>query len=570
MTRTEDGWHELVTPEAHAGSQYKFRIDDRIDVPDPASRYQPEDVNGPSQVIDPTAFDWGDEHWNGHPWEEAAIYELHVGTFTPEGTFTAAQNRLDYLIDLGITAVELMPLSDFYGRRNWGYDGVLPYAPDSSYGNPENLKRFIEAAHQKGVMVFLDVVYNHFGPEGNYLREYSPQFFTDRHRTPWGEAINYDGPCSRPVREFVIHNALYWLEEYHFDGLRLDAVDRIIDDSSPHLLTELAERVRHEFGNERFVHLVLENDDNAAHFLRRNGNGKPCWYNAQWDDDIHHAYHVLAAGETDGYYADYARQPIRVLGRCLAEGFAYQGEPSPYRDGKLRGEPSTTLPPTAFVAFLQNHDQIGNRAFGDRLLQIAPREAIRAATEILLLAPSPPLLFMGEEFGASSPFLFFCDFQAELGAAVREGRRNEFSRFARFSSPESREQIPDPNSEQTFLRSKLDWASLNQKESSEWSDLYKKLLQLRRLMVVPLVPNLLPANANFRVIGDRGLRVEWNASDGKRLVLFANLGSQIVAVEPLNDATVIYASDSLEKEEGPKLTAPQQLPPWSVAWFVIA
>ncbi len=318
------------------GSCYRFRIDGGLRVSDPASRYNPADVHGPSQVIDPCEFDWEDEGWRGRPWSEAVIYELHVGTFTLAGTFAGVKDRLDYLVDLGVTAIELMPVADFPGARNWGYDGVLPFAPESSYGHPEELKDLVQTAHQKGLMVFLDVVYNHFGPEGNYLHIYTPQFFSKRHSTPWGAAINFDGPGSRVVRDFFIHNALYWLTEYHFDGLRLDAVHAILDGSDPDILLELAEAVHRGPGKERHLHLVLENDQNAAHYFDRG-------YRAQWNDDIHHALHVLLTGETDGYYQDYADRPVGYIGRCLTEGFAYQGEPSSYRGGVPRGELSRDL-----------------------------------------------------------------------------------------------------------------------------------------------------------------------------------------------------------------------------------
>src|SRR6185437_10073721 len=420
LIKHDGGWFEFIASAVPAGTRYMFQIDDGQAVPDPASRFQPEDVHGPSEVVDPSAFEWQDDDWAGMDWNEAVIYELHVGTFTPEGTFGGVESKLDYLRDLGVTAIELMPLSDFPGKRNWGYDGVLSYAPDSSYGSPEDLKRLVQAAHSKRLMIFLDVVYNHFGPDGNYLRLYAPEFFTDRHCTPWGEGINFDGPQSRVVRDYFIHNALYWLEEYHFDGLRFDAVHAIADDSKPDILTELAEAVRTRFEGKRKVHLILENEANAAKYLERNRNLRPKLYDAQWDDDIHHALHVLLTGEADGYYSDYAKNPITQLGRCLAEGFAFQNEPSQYRNGARRGEPSKHLPPGAFVSFLQNHDQIGNRAFGDRIAESAPAAKIKAAMEILLLAPQPPLLFMGEEFGARTPFLYFCDFHGDLAAAVTE------------------------------------------------------------------------------------------------------------------------------------------------------
>ncbi|MBY0396522.1 MAG: malto-oligosyltrehalose trehalohydrolase, partial [Thermoleophilia bacterium] len=396
-----------------------------------------------------------DAAWRGRPWHETVLYELHLGTFTPEGTFRAAIDKLDHLVDLGVTAVELMPVSDFPGRWNWGYDGVLPFAPDSAYGRPEDLKALVDAAHERGLMVFLDVVYNHFGPEGNYLGAYARSFFTDRHHTPWGEAINVDGPDSPVVRDFFIHNALYWIEEFHLDGLRFDAVHAIPDDSDKPFLEELAERVAALTGGRRHVHLVLENDDNAARFLERDGTG-PRWFTAQWNDDLHHALHAAASGEAGGYYADYAGDPAK-LARALAEGFAFPGDPSAYRAGEPRGEPSAHLPATAFVGFLQNHDQIGNRALGERITAIAPPEAVRAATAISLLGPQIPLLFMGEEWAAPQPFPFFADFGGDLADAVRDGRRAEFAGFPAFQDPASRDRIPDPAAEATVRSATLDW-----------------------------------------------------------------------------------------------------------------
>ncbi len=402
LLQKDDGWFELITDQAAPGTLYHFRVDGTRDVPDPASRFQPRDVHGPSEVIDPEAFDWQDGSWRGRPWNEAVIYELHVGAFTPAGTFAGVGEQLDHLVDLGITAVELMPVADFPGKRNWGYDGVLPFAPDSAYGRPEDLKYLVQSAHERGLMVLLDVVYNHFGPEGNYLKAYAPQFFTDRHCTPWGGGINFDGAESRAVRDFFIDNALYWLTEYHFDGLRLDAVHTIIDDSAPHILVELADTVRAALGPDRHVHLILENERNQARRLQRTERCQPETYTAQWDDDIHHTLHVLTTGERDGYYSDYAERPLDQLGRCLVSGFAYQGEPSPSRNGELRGEPTNGVPPGAFISFLQNHDQIGNRAFGERITKLADPSAIRAGLAVLLLAPLPPMLFMGEEFGADT------------------------------------------------------------------------------------------------------------------------------------------------------------------------
>ena len=403
-----EGWFAAEVSAA-AGARYAFLIGDGPAVPDPASRFQPEGPAGPSEVIDPRDFAWSDSGWRGRPWEEAVVYELHVGAFSAAGDFRGALARLDHLAELGVTAIELMPLAECAGRRNWGYDGVLLFAPAVRYGRPEQLKQLVQSAHQRGLMVLLDVVYNHFGPEENHIPRYAPDFFTERYRTPWGAAIDFEGPRSRTVRDFFVHNALYWLHEYHLDGLRLDAVHSIRDASEPDILREIAERVRGRFEGESHVHLILENDANAPGLLERRPDGRPRWFTAQWNDDLHHALHVLVTGERDGYYVDYADAPARHLGRALTEGFSYQGEASGFRGGARRGEPSAHLPPTAFVAFLQNHDQIGNRALGGRIDRLADAQAVRAATAVILLAPCVPLLFMGEEWAAEQPFPFFCD-----------------------------------------------------------------------------------------------------------------------------------------------------------------
>ncbi|MFZ0478766.1 MAG: malto-oligosyltrehalose trehalohydrolase [Terriglobales bacterium] len=568
LAKLDRGWFELITREASAGTLYRFQIDGDARVPDPASRFQPSDVRGPSEVIDPRSFEWNDNAWNddgwrGRPWEEAVIYELHVGAFTPEGTFRAVEQKLDYLGDLGVTAIELMPVADFPGKRNWGYDGVLPFAPDSFYGRPEDLKHLVQAAHEKGLMTFLDVVYNHFGPEGNYLRTYSPQFFTSRHHTPWGDAINFDGPDSRTVRDFFIHNALHWLEEYHFDGLRLDAVHAIADNSSPGILTELAETVRRTFAGRRHVHLILENADNTARYLHRNRQNVADLYNAQWNDDIHHALHVITTGETDGYYSDYARQPLRQLGRCLAEGFAYQGDYSEFHHAR-RGEPSCSLTPSAFVSFLQNHDQIGNRAFGERIAQLASPHALQAAMEILLLAPQPPLLFMGEEFAASSPFLFFCDFQGDLASAVTKGRRNEFAAFAKFNSPATREQIPDPNAEATFGQSKLDWTSLSREPHASRLEFYRELLSIRQRVIVPLINSIAAGGVNSCDDVTGALFIDWTLQDGSQLQLRANLGSESLTVPTAPLKYQLYRT----RREPAGASEKDSMPPFSIAWFL--
>jgi maltooligosyltrehalose trehalohydrolase len=517
---TRDGeWFGLTVAEARPGMRYQYIIDGGQAVPDPASRFQPQDVNGPSEIVAPDRFDWTDESWRGRPWREAVIYELHLGAFTRDGTYRATMGELERLRDLGITAVELMPLADFAGTRNWGYDGVLPFAPDSSYGRPEDLKALVCAAHRLGLMVFVDVVYNHFGPEGNYLSLYAPSFFAPR-ETGWGQSLDFGGVA----RRFFLENALYWLIEYHIDGLRFDAVHAIHDDVT-HFLDELAQTARHACG-DRHIHLVLENDKNEAHLLERD-RGSPRYYDAQWNDDFHHAMHVVLTGEADGYYADYVAAPVECLGRTLAQGFAYQGEHSTFRDTP-RGEPSTHLPPLAFVNFLQNHDQIGNRAFGERLITLVSREALKAAIAIQLLAPSPPLLFMGEEVGATTPFLFFCDFIGDLANAVRDGRRREFARFPAFASPDARERIPDPLAVETFLGSKL--APAIERPDREIASLYRQLLDLRRREIVPRLTGTQSCAARYRCEG-RGLSVEWDLPDGGRLMLAANLSA--IATEPL-------------------------------------
>ena len=563
MEKEEDGWFSLLTARAEPGALYRYRIDGDQRVPDPASRFQPRDVHGPSQVIEPEAWEWTDADWRGRPWEEAVIYELHVGSFTEIGTFAGVKQHLAELAELGITAIEFMPVADFPGRRNWGYDGVLPFAPDSRYGRPEDLKDLVQSAHARGIMVFLDVVYNHFGPEGNYLHLYAPQFFTDRHHTPWGAAINFDGEDSATVRDFFIHNALYWLEEYHLDGLRFDAVHAIIDDSQPDILQDIAKAVAHGPAASRRLHLVLENERNQTRYLERDFALCPHCYVAQWNDDIHHTLHVLTTGETGGYYEDYADAPVQQLGRCLAEGFAYQGEPSRYRHGAARGEPSRELPITAFVSFLQNHDQIGNRAMGERITRLASEEAIRSAMAILLLAPSPPLLFMGQEWGATQPFLFFCDFGPELAAAVTEGRRKEFARFPEFNDADARARIPDPNDEKTFAMSCLDLAASRTEAAQAWRRFHQEMLTLRAREIVPRLRGLRPGGTDFELLGAEALRVHWRLGDGSHLTLLANLGSKPVSgiAKPCGNLLTAVPAHRENRFSG-------QLPAWSVWWFL--
>jgi maltooligosyltrehalose trehalohydrolase len=550
------GWLEAFVPEAKAGSRYRYRIGGDLLVPDPASRHQPDDVHGASEVVDPAAYDWPDDDWRGRPWDEAVIYELHVGTFTAAGTFLAAIERLDALAEIGVTAIELMPVAEFPGARGWGYDGVLPFAPEASYGRPEDLKALIAAAHARGLMVLLDVVYNHFGPEGNYLHAYAKRFFTRRHHTPWGQALNYDGRRARPVREFAIANALYWLEEFHLDGLRLDAVHTIVDDSKPHLLAELATRARTAV-TDRPLHLVLENDDNAAWLLERDGLGRPLYYTAQWNDDFHHAFHTLLTDESGGYYRDYAGEPIAHLARCLAEGFAYQGQPSMHRGGAARGEASGGLPPAAFVSFLQNHDQIGNRALGERLDRLAPLHATHAAMAMMLLAPMPPMLFMGEEWGASTPFLYFCDFTGELARSVCEGRKHEFRNFPQFLGDKA-DAIPDPNAADTFAASKLDWSEPGRHPFARRLGHVRELLAIRRREVAPRLAGMRGGWGRCEVLGPRALKGSWRLGDGARLGVLANLSAAPLPGVVPPKGRLLYSTYG----------GIGALPAWGVDWYL--
>jgi maltooligosyltrehalose trehalohydrolase len=531
MGREEGGWFVLTTEAAAVGSRYRFVVDGMA-VPDPASRHQAEDVHGASEVIDPRSYEWRDAAWPGRKWEEIVLYELHTGSFSERGDFAGIAGRLDHLVELGVTAVELMPIADFPGRRNWGYDGVLLFAPDAHYGRPDCLKQLVDACHARGLAVFLDVVYNHFGPEGNYLHTYAPAFFTERHHTPWGAAIDFTVP---EVRRFYVENALYWLEEFNIDGLRFDAVHAILDDSPRSILVEIAETVRARFAGIRPVHLVLENDRNEAHLLQGG------LYTAQWNDDIHHALRVLTSGETGGYYADYAEHPLERLGRALAEGFAYQGDHSAYR-GEGRGEPSAHLPPTRFVSFIQNHDQVGNNAFGTRLAKLAAPDAIRVAAAVNLLSPHIPLLFMGEEWGAEQPFPFFCDFGPELAQKVREGRRREFAKFPAFRDPAARSRIPDPCAAETFASAVLDWKLLQRPPYRDWLRFYTHLLELRRREIVPLLAGIAGNAGRWRALGERALAVEWRLGDGSRLSLFANFGTESARLADPPRGRPIYAT----------------------------
>ena len=521
MTAVEEGWFELEAPY-RAGTRYQYRVhpqgDDAepLNVPDPASRFQPDDVHGASEVIAPADYAWQHPKWRGMPWEEAVLYELHVGAM---GGYRGVIDKLPEIKALGVTAIELMPLNDFPGARNWGYDGVLPFAPDAVYGRPEDLKALIDAAHGLGLMVFLDVVYNHFGPDGNYLHAYAESFFKAGTHTPWGPAIDFDRP---QVRDFFFENALYWLLEYRFDGLRLDAVHAIDNDG---WLRELSERVQSTVSQGRHVHLVLENERNTSSLLVHH-------FQAQWSDDAHNTLHVLLTGERESYYEAFATDPLHKLARVLGEGFVYQGEPSPIHDGAPRGEPSGSLPPSAFVFFLQNHDQTGNRAFGDRLRSLTDDDSLRAATALMLLSPQIPMLFMGEETGSRQPFCFFTGYTGDLADAVREGRRKEFAKFAAFNDPEQRARIPDPNDPATFKLSQPFGTHIDQDadDIAAWRGFYHDALAVRHQYVIPGL--LGGARALGAQVIDGAIIARWRLSNGNRLTVAVNLSERDASVPP--------------------------------------
>lgn len=514
--RSESGWFSAEA-EAKPSDRYRFRISPDLAVPDPASRAQADDVHSWSLIVDHRARQWRCEEWQGRPWEEAVIYEAHAGL---SGGFGGLAKRLPELADLGITAVQLMPIADFYGQRNWGYDGVLPYAPDAAYGTPEELKVLVDRAHELGLLILLDVVYNHFGPEGNYLHAYAPGFFDDAVQTPWGAAIAFR---REPVRRFFIDNALMWLHDYRFDGLRFDAVHAIADAA---FLGTMATELRASVEPGRQVHLILENEHNDA--ARLEGD-----YDAQWNDDFHNVVHVLLTGETSGYYGAFASKPAEKLARCLREGFVYQGE-CPPGSHTPRGSPSSHLPPIAFVSFLQNHDQIGNRALGERLTLLTDPARLRAATALLLLSPQIPLIFMGDETGSRSPFLFFTDFHDELAEAVREGRRREFAGFPTFSDPESRKRIPDPNAQETFEQSRPQPGP----DAEEWQSLYRELLAIRHREIAPHLKEAKAIAGD--AVGEGAVTGLWRFGD-RRLTIFTNLGIRPVQMPRLPASEPLFA-----------------------------
>lgn len=550
MNPVQNGYFQCCTGPLRPGATYFYFLDGNKRRPDPASRYQPQGVHGPSQVCSDN-FNWTDSAWGGLPLDAAVIYELHVGTFTPEGTFEAIIERLEALKSLGVTMLELMPVAQFSGERNWGYDGVFPYAVQNSYGGPAALKTLVNACHQTGIGVLLDVVYNHLGPEGNYLSDFGP-YFTECYKTPWGEAVNFDGRQSDEVRRFFIENALYWVREFHVDGLRLDAVHAIIDVSARRFLEELTDRIRHlspQLG--RKVHIIAENDRNDPRSLEPVGLGG-FGFDSQWNDDFHHSLHALVTGERQRYYQDFGS--IGHLAKASSEGFVYSGEYSRFRQ-RSHGSSSAKTPNHQFVVFSQNHDQVGNRAQGERLSQLVDFETQKLVAGTVLLSPFIPLLFMGEEYGEPAPFQYFVSHEdSHLIRKVQEGRRREFADFAQSKN------VPDPADPETFSRSKLHWERRDSGREGILLAFYKELLRLRK--TVPALANLNKADAKIIVVEPDVLIMERKRNSNK-VGLFLNFGRAAVrVVNPLDGISSQKQIDSRDKKwGGPGSSTPESIDP---------
>ena len=517
-----DAVHRLIVPGVERGADYQYVLDDGSERPDPVSRSRPAGVHGPSRVVNPAAYRWSDHDWRGLETSQLVIYELHIGTFTPEGTFDSAITRLQYLRELGITAIEVMPVAEFPGGRNWGYDGVSLYSPQSTYGGPDGFKRLVDAAHAEGIAVILDVVYNHLGPEGNYLRDFGP-YFSDRHQTLWGEGWNLDGPESDEVRRYLVDNARYWIDEFHLDGLRLDAADKIVDLSALHFLEEIVTAVQDQArAVHRRVTIIAESDANDPRFIKPAASGG-FGFDAQWTDDFHHAVHARLTGERQGYFQDF--EGVGAIAKAISHRFVNDGRYSPYRRRRY-GRPAADLPSDRFVVCVQNHDQVGNRATGDRLSALVSPEALRLAAAILLLSPYLPLLFMGEEYGETNPFFYFVSHgDPALVEAVREGRRREFAAF------DWAGEVPDPQSEETYTRSRLDWDRAYEPHHAALRLLYADLLRLRKNE-----PPLSPGAARVKVSHDEpaGWMTLHSVASDSELVAVFNFAQQDTGV-PLPD-----------------------------------
>lgn len=552
MNPEQKGYFTTFVNSLKAGTRYFYLLNSSHRRPDPVSRFQPEGVHGPSEVFNPDTFEWEDHNWRGIPLEEMIIYEIHTGTFTHEGTFGAIIPFLDYLKnDLGVTAIELMPVAQFPGERNWGYDGTYLYAPQNSYGGPLGLKRLVNTCHQQGLAVILDVVYNHLGPEGNYLGDYGP-YFTERYKTPWGPAINFDGPESDEVRRFVVDNALYWVTEYHVDGLRIDAIHGIFDFSARHILFDIREAVHSQAKKlGRQIVVIAESDLNDVRVINppnRGGYG----LDAQWNDDFHHCLHALLTKERDGYYQDFGN--LNQLGKALREGFVYSSQYSSFRK-KRHGSPSKHLPYTKFIVFSQNHDQVGNRMRGDRLSTLVSFEALKLAAGIVLLSPNIPLLFMGEEYGEQAPFQYFVSHSVqELVEAVRIGRKEEFAGFG------WQDELPDPQDEVTFSHSKIHLDLRKNGKHKILLDLYKTLIRLRREF--PSLSHFSKSGMEVKALGKSHTILMKRKYAQDRVICIFNLNDKDIGIEPLIDKGLWQrVLDSSSSEwGGPGSPAPESIP----------
>lgn len=549
MTSQNEGWFAVELDEIGDDAQYMFLLPDGTKVPDPGSRYQ-DDVVEASRVVRSNGFSWKNTQWKGRPWEETIVYELHIGTFTSEGTFAGASKQLGRLAELGFTAIEIMPLAHFPGHRGWGYDGVYQYAPHSAYGTADDFRRLVDEAHGHGLMVFLDVVYNHFGPEGNFLSRYASDFFQRGQSTPWGDKIDFE---VAPVRRFFLDNALYWLDEFNLDGLRLDAVDQIEDQSERHFLEEVARTVRARFP-QRHVHLITENPVNGTDLLADTTCGQRL-YTADWNDDFHHALHVAVTGETTGHFKPFAVKPWEHVKRALAQGYLQEGkavlQTSP--------PPSAELPPTAFVHFLQNHDQIGNRALNDRLNTMISQSMYDVLTELLVLSPQIPLFFMGEEHASRRPFHFFCDYQGELARIMMAGRPKQAENFGGIPRGVDPESLADPNQLETFLASKISWDDALSTEGLAREKFVKDLLDVRKKHIIPLLEKAGGYSGTVVKSPDNTVFVDWHVGHGKTLQLRVNMSDFPCTLEPHAGARVYPAAD---------LSSPETLPAWTTHLYV--
>jgi maltooligosyltrehalose trehalohydrolase len=544
MNAVGDGWFEADVPGLQGGAMYRFRLPDGSEVIDPAAHFQPEGLKAPSQFVDHRRYSWQTEDWTCFPWEEAVVSEIHIGTFTKEGTFAAAIERLPHLADTGINALEVLPIAHFPGARGWGYDGVLHYAPHSSYGSPDDVKAFVDVAHANGIAVYLDVVYNHFGPEENYLPHYAPGFFHTERETPWGVALDF---TKEPVRRYFVDNALHWLEHYRFDGLRLDATHEIYDASEKHVLVEIVREVRARFPDRR-IHLIAEGQRHRWGMVGYRA-GLPLLYDAGWNDHFHQALNVIVTGETGGYYADFAKEPEKGLALAM-EGRRPESR-SPREMVPEADYAEAHWPPQAFMNFLQNHDQVGNRAFGDRLWTRIDPSMARILAALLLLSPQIPLLFMGDEYGETNPFMFFADYGGELGEAVRNGRRDEAANFGSIAPDDQETVLPDPLSTETFDASKLNWDLATSTQGQERLALHRQLIALRRKHIIPLLAAREPVSATVLEAENGRLAIDWQFVQAK-LQLRATLKTSPGSL-PAATGNVIWFERSETVADGPEI-----------------